>query len=239
MSETSEDFSVHRFVQELFEDLGLTLPALGCRFEGVVTPSSLTVHGRALFLKNQLFLLFADLASHSPHLSVKFRPAVRGTDLVLGFFCQPFDPAVMATLPTWDPTVYATFASAEGAGFHLDLPAGQPLEVGPPVHWRQLGQLYGGAANGRKVLDHFLVRSLELMADLQAAISAADAPAVLRVAHTLKGSARGVTAEALAEDALQLEMAGRAGDLSTAPELYKALQVSYDEFIRWVREGQS
>jgi HPt (histidine-containing phosphotransfer) domain-containing protein len=239
MSESSEDFSVHRFIQELFEDLGLTLPSLGCRFEGSVTPSSLTVHGRALFVKNQLFLLFADLASHAPSLSVKFRPTVRGDDLLLGFFCQPFDPEVMKTLPTWDPGVFETFASPEGAGFRFALPAGQPLEVGPPVHWRQLSQLYGGAANGRKVLDHFLTRSVELMADLKAGIAAEDAPVVLRVAHTLKGSARGVTAAALAEQALQLEMAGRSGNLAGASDLYKALEVTYDEFILWVREGRS
>lgn len=238
MSEALEDFSVHRFVQDLFEDLSLTLPSLGCRFEGTVTPSALTVHGRALYLKNKLFLLFADLASRSPTLSVKFRPAARGPDLLLGFFCHPFLPADLGVLPTWDQTIFEYFTSDEGQGFRLILPAGQPLEVGPPVHWRQLGQLYGGVANGRKVLDHFLVRSKELLDDLQRAIETADCPLVLRAAHTLKGSARGVTAEALAEAALQLEMAGRSANLADAPDLYKGLLVTYDEFILWVREGQ-
>ena len=239
MSESTEDFSVHRFVQELFEDLSLTLPSLGCRFEGIVTPSSLTVHGRALFVKNQLFLLFADLAAHAPTLSVKFRPTARGEDLLLGFFCQPFTPEVMKTLPTWDASVFETFTSAEGDGFRFALPAGPPLEPGPPVHWRQLAQLYGGAANGQKVLDHFLTRSVELLSDLKAAIASGDAAVVLRVAHTLKGSARGVTAGALSEQALQLEMAGRSGNLTGAADLYKALEVTYDEFILWVREGRS
>lgn len=239
MSETSEDFSVHRFVQELFEDLGLTLPALGCRFEGTATPSALTVHGRALFLKNKLFLLFADLASQTPVLKVRFRPSVHGTDLLLGFFCDPYNPVVLESLPSWDPVLLSLFTSAEGSGFRFTLPAGKPLEVGPPVHWHQLAQNYGGAANGRQVLDHFLVRCQTLLPDLEAAIAAADAPSVLRVAHTLKGSARGVTAQALAEAALQLEMLGRSGDLAGAGDLYKALLVTYDEFIHWVREGQS
>jgi len=237
MAETSEDFSVHRFVQELFEDLSLTLPSLGCRFEGTVTPSALTVHGRTLFLKNKLFLLFADLSSRSPTLLVKFRPALKGTDLVLGFGCTPFDADSAQTLPTWDGELFAPFVSEEATGFQLVLPAGKPLEVGPPVHWRELAQLYGGPGNGQKVLDHFLVRCQTLLPDLEAAIQVGDGPTVLRAAHTLKGSARGVTAQALAEAALQLEMLGRSGDLTTASDLYKDLLVTYDEFIHWVREG--
>lgn len=238
MAETSEDFSVHRFVQELFEDLSLTLPSLGCRFEGAVTPSALTVHGRTLFLKNKLFLLFADLSSQNTTLHVKFRPALRGNDLILGFGCQPFDGDRAQSLPTWDTELFTLFASEEDRGFQLSLPSGKPLEVGPPVHWRELSQLYGGQGNGQKVLDHFLVRCRTLLPDLDAAIRANDGPALLRVAHTLKGSARGVTAQALAEAALQLEMLGRSGDLSSAADLYKGLMVTYDEFIHWVREGQ-
>lgn len=238
MAETSEDFSVHRFVQELFEDLSLTLPSLGCRFDGTVTPSALTVHGPALFLKNKLFLLFADLSAQTNTLAVKFRPALKGENLVLGFACKPFEANRASTLPTWDAQLFETFDSAEGSGFQLVLPIGQPLEVGPPVHWRELAQLYGGPGNGRKVLDHFLVRCRSLLPDLDAAIRAGDGPAVLRAAHTLKGSARGVTAQALAEAALQLEMLGRSGDLSAAGDLYKDLLVTYDEFIHWVREGQ-
>ena len=238
MAETSEDFSVHKFVQQLFEDLSLTLPSLGCRFEGAVTPSALTVHGRTLFLKNKLFLLFADLSAHTSNLAVKFRPAVKGPDLVLGFGCIPFDLARASALPTWDPDLYSTFETKEGTGFQITLPAGKPLEVGPPVHWRELAQLYGGPGNGRKVLDHFLLRCQTLLPDLVNAIQAGDCPAVLRAAHTLKGSARGVTAQALAEAALQLEMLGRSGDLTTAPALYKDLLITYEEFLRWVKEGQ-
>jgi HPt (histidine-containing phosphotransfer) domain-containing protein len=238
MAETPEDFSVHRFVQELFEDLGLTLPSLGCRFHGTVTPNALTVHGRPLFLKSKLFLLFADLATQTPRLDAKFRPAVKGADLSLGFFCQPFSASACRLLPTWDSLVFELFSSEEGEGFRFTLPAGAPPEIGPPVHWRQLSQLYGGQANGYQVLDHFLTRCETLLPELDEAIRAQDCQLVLRVAHTLKGSARGVTAEALAEAALQLEMLGRSGDLKAAGHLYKGLLVTYDEFIHWVQEGR-
>jgi HPt (histidine-containing phosphotransfer) domain-containing protein len=238
MADTSEDFAVYRFVQELFEDLTLTLPSLGCRFEGTATANSLTVSGRAHALKNKLFLLFADLASASPSLTVRFRPSVRGDQLVLGFFCTPFDTAAVQMLPAWDPSGLEAFQSDEGSGFRLSLPAGRPLDVGPPVNWHQLAQLYGGAVNGQQVLDHFVVRCRTLLPDLEAAIRGDDGPGVLRVAHTLKGSARGATAQALAEAALQLEMLGRSGSLTGADDLYKALLVTYDEFIHWVQEGQ-
>lgn len=238
MAEPSEDFPIHRFTQDLFDDLALTLPSLGCHFQGAVTPSALTVHGRLLFLKNKLFLLFADMAAQTSNLEVKLRPTVQGSDLVLGYACNPFNAERTQAAPTWDPQIFSVFSTAEGQGFQLRLPAGKPLEVGPPVHWRELAQLYGSPANGRKVLDHFLVRCQTLLADLNTAIETADSPSVLRAAHTIKGSARGVTAVALAEAALQLEMAGRSGDLSAAPDLYKDLMVTYDEFIRWVQEGQ-
>lgn len=236
MAESSEDFAVHRFVQELFEDLTLTLPSLGCHFEGTVTANALTVHGRAHYLKNKLFLLFADMAAKTPKLEVRFRPSVGPSGLVLGFFCTPFDEPT--SLPTWDTDLLEVFASDEGRGFRFTLPEGKPLDMGPPVHWRRLAQLYGGTAHGNQVLEYFLVRCKTLLPDLEAAIQASDGPAVLRVAHTLKGSARGVTAEALAEAALQLEMLGRSGNLTGASDLYKALLVSYDEVIHWVREGQ-
>jgi len=237
MAETPEDFAVHRFVLDLFEDLSLTLPSLGCAFEGFVTPQALTARGPAQSLKNKLFLLFADLATVSPQLTVRFQPTVQGSDLVMSFLCTPFEVAV-ASLPGWDAGLFEAFHTEEISGFRLVLPAGRPLEIGPPLHWHQLAQLYGGAANGLQVLDHFIKRSKALLSDLENAISTHDSAKLMRAAHTLKGSARGVTAHGLAEAAFQLEMLGRSGDLQAATDLYKALLVTYDEFILWVRKGQ-
>lgn len=238
MTEMPEEFAVHRFVQELFEDLTLTLPSLGCAFDGIVTPNALTVRGGAHWLKNKLFLLFADLATGKPALSVRFQPSVREGSIDLGFLCTPFDGEGVRGLPGWDPGLVALLPPAQGPGFRVTLPEGQPLDVGPPVQWQLLDHLYGSREAGQKVLDQFVQRSQTLMSDVQQAIRAGDAPGLLRAAHTLKGSARGVTANPLAEDALQLEMVGRAAALQEAPELYKTLQDSYDEFMRWVRDGR-
>ena len=113
MTERPEDFSVHRFVRELFEDLSLTLPSLGCQFHGDVTANALTAHGNQTLLKTKLFLLFADLATRSPLLDVKFRPSIQDENLQLGFFCEPFSTEWTA-LPRWDGSLFETFASGEG-----------------------------------------------------------------------------------------------------------------------------
>jgi len=239
MAESAEDFSVHRFVQALFEDLSLTLPSLGCRFQGTVTPSALTVRGLQLFLKNKLFLLFADLASKTPELAVKFRPSTSGLDLSLGFFCEPFDEEQTKTFPAWDSQIFETFTSLEGNGFRFLLPTGRPIELGPPVNWRNLAQLYGGEANGKKVLDHFMVRCQTLIDGLKQALEANDSPTVLRLAHTLKGASRGITAQALAEAALQLEMLGRSGSLVSGMTLYEGLLATHREFVTWIHDSQN
>jgi len=238
MAETPEDFSVQRFVQQLFEDLSLTLPSLGCRFEGVVAPTAATVHAPSQFLKNKLFLLFADIAAKADTLKVQFTPAPNGADLILEFTCQPFDSQAFETLPNFDKGLFGLLTDQQKPGFQLTLPGGMPAKKAPPLDWSQLAQLYGSPANGRQVLDQFLARCPTLLAELQTAIRSAESTAVLRFAHTLKGSARGVTAVAVAEAAFALETLGRTGNLSTASDLYKALLDTYDEFILWVREGQ-
>jgi len=235
MAETAEDFSVHRFVRELFEDLSLTLPSLGCRFDGVVTPSGLTVRGRQVYLKNKLFLLFADLSSHTAKLTAHFHPARVEDQLLLGFVCDPY--AGSSGLPGWDAALFQEFRSDEGAGFRLSLPEGKPLDVGPPVHWDQLGQLYGGTVNGQRMLVSVLNRCRALLKELDEAIQVGDGAQILRTAHTLKGAARGVTAQAVAEAALQIEMLGRSGDLAAAPALFRELLLTYDALTLFVKEG--
>lgn len=236
MPETVEEFGVHRFVQDLFEDLNLTLPSLGCTFEGFVTWNALTGQGSLQRLRNKLFLYFADLATQSATLSVRCQPSVRGTALELDFLCNPFGEA-SRTLPAWDPELFQPLAPP-GSGFCLLVPLGSPPDLGPPLHWERLSELYGGPAQGRQVLDQFVARSATLMDDLASAIRAGDANTMFRAAHTLKGSALGVTAQGLAEAALQLEMRGRRGELESSDDLYKALRVAYDEFVAWVRKGQ-
>jgi len=234
MSETVEEFAVHRFVQDLFEDLNLTLPALGCAFEGSVPWSALTGRGSVHSLRNKLFLYFADLATRSPTLSVTCQASVQGSGLELDFVCAPFE-ALSAAVPAWDKALF--HALANDAGFGLVVPLGAPPNQGPTVDWRRLAELYEGEAQGRQVLDQFVGRSAVLVNELKKAIAAGDANGVFRAAHTLKGSARGVAALPLADAALQLEMLGRRGELTTVGDLYKAFKVAYDDFVAAAHKG--
>jgi hypothetical protein len=234
MTEAVEEFAVHRFVRDLFEDLNLTLPALGCAFEGTMPWSALTGRGSLQSLRNKLFLYFADLATKSATLSVTCRPSVQGSELGLDFVCVPF-VALWSNLPAWDSTLF--HALPDGSGFGIVVSLGAPPDLGPPVNWQRLAELYEGAAPGRQMLDQFVVRSAVLVGELEKAIGAGDANGVFRAAHTLKGSSRGVAALPLADAALQLEMLGRRGELSTAADLYKAFKVAYDDFVATVRRG--
>jgi len=114
---------------------------------------------------------------------------------------------------------------------------GRPLELGPPLNWLELDRMYGSSVNGQKMLDVFVQRAEQLVTELGQRVSLHEEVEVLRLAHTLKGSARGVTAQSLSHAAHQLEMMGRSGDFSRGEELYKALLDSYHEFTSWVQVG--
>ena len=241
MAENLEDFAVFPFIQELFEDLSLTLPSLGCRFEGTVPPNDLTARARRVTLKNQLFLFFADLAQGHPVLTVKFTlaqlPQEAGYEwcfLLPKTFTPEFHPE---NLPSWQADFHRVL-QAEGGGFALNLPMGSPLQVGPPIDWRELYRLYGSPQAGQEMLENFLRRSESILNDLTQQVKTQNASECFRLAHTLKGAARGVFALPLSTAALKLEMAGRGGDLQDAPQLLDDLNAVYKEMLEWYQRGQ-
>jgi HPt (histidine-containing phosphotransfer) domain-containing protein len=243
MAETAEDFSVHRFIGDLFEDLALTLPSLGVKFAGTATANTLTACEKRTWIKNKLFLLFADIAvlaaaSGVTSLACRFTVSRVGTHLQWCFFCSPL-PVGSTTVTAWDSQVFLPLDTVEGHGFAVLVAPGQPLELGPPIHWQELDRLYGSGANADKVLGQFLERCTRLVPELGASIAQHNSAEVLRVAHTLKGSARGVTAQSLSHAALQLEILGRSGDFAQADQLYKALLDTYHEVTSWVQEGHT
>lgn len=56
------------------------------------------------------------------------------------------------------------------------------------------------------------------VAEIEVALAAGDPRGVERGAHTLKGAVSNFGADSVVETAFALEMAGRRGDLTTAPE---------------------
>jgi HPt (histidine-containing phosphotransfer) domain-containing protein len=58
-----------------------------------------------------------------------------------------------------------------------------------------------------------------LLGQIQAAVQAGDAKELYRSAHTLKGSLGALGAEAAHQQALELEISGRQGNLNNAPSM--------------------
>ncbi|MCA1570515.1 MAG: Hpt domain-containing protein [Chloroflexi bacterium] len=67
-----------------------------------------------------------------------------------------------------------------------------------------------------ELIEAYLADGESHVADVEAAVAAGDAPALVRPAHTLKSSSATVGAERLAALARILETAGRSGTLDTA-----------------------
>ena len=70
-----------------------------------------------------------------------------------------------------------------------------------------------------------------LMADIDRAIAANDAPAVGRAAHALKGMISNFCAEAAQQSAFEVERLGKSGDLATAPAAAKSLAQNLQSLV--------
>ncbi|MEC9373292.1 MAG: Hpt domain-containing protein [Planctomycetota bacterium] len=75
-----------------------------------------------------------------------------------------------------------------------------------------------------------------LASDIRAAISAGDSEAVGRHAHTLKGMVSNFCAPRAQAIALELERAGKSGDLSAAPALLQQLESHLTELTAELNE---
>jgi HPt (histidine-containing phosphotransfer) domain-containing protein len=72
-----------------------------------------------------------------------------------------------------------------------------------------------------------------LMDEIRRAVAAADAPAVARAAHTLKGMISNFCAPGPQANAFEVEKIGKSGDLSNAPP---AINVSGDAMEKLIKE---
>jgi len=68
----------------------------------------------------------------------------------------------------------------------------------------------------QELVELFSGEAPRLLDAIRTAVAAADAPAVVHAAHTLKGSAANLGAPTASAAALALEMLGRSGDLGPA-----------------------
>jgi HPt (histidine-containing phosphotransfer) domain-containing protein len=94
----------------------------------------------------------------------------------------------------------------------------------------QLDAITGGDAEfEREVLEEYLNSAPADMVKLGHAIEAGDSDSVGAAAHALKGASATIGAKSLAAIALELEQAGKHGELSRAPEAFTRLSAEFAE----------
>ncbi len=81
----------------------------------------------------------------------------------------------------------------------------------------------------RAVVEAWLVDNPNSMVALVEAVKTQNVEGVTRLAHTMKGSASVISANALAQAALPLELAGRKGELANADTLLADIQMEFDK----------
>jgi signal transduction histidine kinase/DNA-binding response OmpR family regulator len=96
---------------------------------------------------------------------------------------------------------------------------------------RLLATLDGERAFAGELLETFLVHLPAQRADLAAAVAGSDPGALIRAAHTLKGSLQAIMATPAGEAATDLEVQGRHGDLRGAVESWPGLERLLEDLV--------
>jgi HPt (histidine-containing phosphotransfer) domain-containing protein len=81
----------------------------------------------------------------------------------------------------------------------------------------------------RRYLELFHKATAPLVADVAGAIQRRDGATVARVAHTLRGSCGSIGAAGMAEVVGRLEDRSRSGEWDAIEELYRHLELSYQQ----------
>ncbi len=128
------------------------------------------------------------------------------------YLSKPISPQRIADkLRTW-----LTHQPHEGVTMSQPSPAATSTDPTPNFnHADLLERLMGDTAVAEIILQGFLNDMPQQIATLHNALQAGDVPQATRQAHTIKGAAANVGAEALHALALAMETAGRADDLDT------------------------
>jgi HPt (histidine-containing phosphotransfer) domain-containing protein len=99
-----------------------------------------------------------------------------------------------------------------------------PLEIDALLH-----RVGGDFELLREIIDLFLEEAPRLAAEVRQAVARHDAPALVRAAHRLKGSAGNLSAQRVVHLALRLEMMGREEELAGATGLCEELDYEIAE----------
>ena len=105
------------------------------------------------------------------------------------------------------------------------------------LNYDYLNEITGGDAEFiAELLGDFVSQTPALMEQIATALAQGDAATVGAAAHTLKGSARAVGADEFAAIALELEQAGKQGNLADAPDTLQRLQTYWQSLEAYLQE---
>lgn len=100
----------------------------------------------------------------------------------------------------------------------------------------QLDAITGGDVEfEREVLDEYLASAPRDVARLKTALAAGDATAMGSCAHALKGASATIGAKGFAAIALELEHAGKQGNLANVAGVVAKLEAEFEELVVLVR----
>jgi two-component system sensor histidine kinase/response regulator len=109
-------------------------------------------------------------------------------------------------------------------------PASEAVESHPAFDLNHLRSIVGHEpATLRSYLELFHRTTGPLVADVAGAIQRRDAPAVARMTHTLRGSCGSIGAAGMADIVGRLEDRSRSGEWDAIEELYRHLELSYQQ----------
>jgi len=103
--------------------------------------------------------------------------------------------------------------------------------------YSQLDAITGGDAEfEREIIEEYLASAPRDLQKLRSAVLAGDAAATGSFAHGLKGSSATIGARGFAAIALELEQAGKRGDVSGSEPALVRLESAYAELVTLLRQ---
>lgn len=106
---------------------------------------------------------------------------------------------------------------------------------GSPINGERLAMLQGaGGGEGlvAELVDLFVDDVPPRLESIREAMAAGDPEALVRTAHSLKGSAATLGADGMAELCRQMEVSGRAGEVPRAEGLLESLEAEFERVKR-------
>lgn len=89
----------------------------------------------------------------------------------------------------------------------------------------------------QEVVEAWFTQNPDHIVALGEAVKSKDAESINSLAHSMKGSAATIAADAVAEAALELETAGREGDMSCVEALYAAMETAFETLVSFLSQS--